>query len=561
MYHQSPISGVAANQDFIATAGYDNRVILWRGENSPIAVGFHDHLANQVTFSSDGLLLASSSSDYSVRIWSLPNLQLLTILLHDDDVEGLSFSPCSKQIATASRDRKVRVFNINGEIENTFSGHANDAISVEWVDDNTILSCGDDGTLRFWDTRFENCIKCVDLGGKEVDTICITESKYIFSGDDDGVITQYNLDGVINKSYRAHQSGIKKLVASKKNIVSLSYDRTFKVWAFHDDVLTLTSEGTIPAIVWARSCAFVDSENIVFATFGDRCAKYSIRNSSWSIEEIKDTNSINSLYPSSDGLFTVGDAGVVKLDGKTINNISSLCNFILKNNDVVICGGQEGKLFNALNGDVIYQHHSPLNCVCFMPKLDRYLVGSYTGELIVVSFENDRYHATTFKAHSNAIKGVSINGNLVMTVCADHSVKIFTMDRNYCFDLLAEGKHEKIVNGCSAFRGGFISAGRDRKLNIWSDNSLEVIPTPHSNSIKCVASDGIHYIALGDYRGCVSLFNYTERLWTMKKISIHGVSSIAYDSFSGYFIAGTYDGSAHTLESLTHMEKKVVNHG
>src|SRR5262245_54235283 len=65
--HTGPISGVATCGDqFVATAGYDNRVILWNGATgAPLARGFHDHLANQCQFSPCGKYLLSASSDYS----------------------------------------------------------------------------------------------------------------------------------------------------------------------------------------------------------------------------------------------------------------------------------------------------------------------------------------------------------------------------------------------------------------------------------------------------------------------------------------------------------------
>src|SRR5579883_2794411 len=79
--HTSPISGIATYKNqFVATAGYDNRVILWEAKTkTSIACGFHDHLVNQCQFSSDGKYLVSSSSDYSARLWSIPEMKLIAV--------------------------------------------------------------------------------------------------------------------------------------------------------------------------------------------------------------------------------------------------------------------------------------------------------------------------------------------------------------------------------------------------------------------------------------------------------------------------------------------------
>ena len=88
MKHLGPIAGIAAYGPWVATAGYDNRLILWDA-SSRTALGRvnHDHLINSCAVSHDGRLLVSASSDYSGRIWSVPGLQLRSVLVgHGDDV-------------------------------------------------------------------------------------------------------------------------------------------------------------------------------------------------------------------------------------------------------------------------------------------------------------------------------------------------------------------------------------------------------------------------------------------------------------------------------------------
>ena len=62
MNHSGPISCVASHGAYVATAGYDNRVILWdAATNKALAQGIHDHLVNHCSFSSDGLWLVRLS--------------------------------------------------------------------------------------------------------------------------------------------------------------------------------------------------------------------------------------------------------------------------------------------------------------------------------------------------------------------------------------------------------------------------------------------------------------------------------------------------------------------
>jgi WD40 repeat protein len=57
MIHQGPIAGIAAAGNFIATAGYDNQLILWDAlSKRAVARSHHDHLVNHCAFNSDGTM-------------------------------------------------------------------------------------------------------------------------------------------------------------------------------------------------------------------------------------------------------------------------------------------------------------------------------------------------------------------------------------------------------------------------------------------------------------------------------------------------------------------------
>ena len=102
MQHQGPIAGIAAHGDLIATAGYDNKIILWNARlREALSRASHDHLVNHCSFSSDGRWLVSASSDYSARVWAIPSLRLHAVLPgHGDDVDMAVFSPDDRRIAT-----------------------------------------------------------------------------------------------------------------------------------------------------------------------------------------------------------------------------------------------------------------------------------------------------------------------------------------------------------------------------------------------------------------------------------------------------------------------------
>jgi WD40 repeat protein len=212
--HSSPISGIAAWRDrYVLTAGYDNQVILWdQLTNNAITRSCHDHLANQVSFSPDGRYALTSSSDYTARLWTIPDLRLVAVFAdQEDDVEMSVFHPAKELIATASRDHRVRVYSFDGTLLHTFTGHQADVISVEWArGSDELISSSDDGTIKRWSLASDGLIDDLDMEGVETDTIAISAAGTIFAGNDEGQII------VIREKKReiipAHNAGIKRLV-------------------------------------------------------------------------------------------------------------------------------------------------------------------------------------------------------------------------------------------------------------------------------------------------------------------------------------------------------------
>ena len=48
-------------------------------------------------------------------------------------------------------------------------------------------------------------------------------------------------------------------------------------------------------------------------------------------------------------------------DGAIVMRLGTLCNFMMPWGRRLVTGGQLGVLFDALTGEVLYQHRSPLN--------------------------------------------------------------------------------------------------------------------------------------------------------------------------------------------------------
>ncbi|RLU81310.1 hypothetical protein CTZ27_32705 [Streptomyces griseocarneus] len=555
--HYGPISGVAAHAgQYVATAGYDNQLILWDARTKqPLARANHDHLANQTAFSPDGTHLVSSSSDYSARLWSVPDLRLKAVLADQkDDVEMSVFHPAKELIATASRDHHVRVYDFTGTLLATFTGHTADVISVEWVAGaDELVSSSDDGTIRRWSLETGGMTAEIDLDGVETDTVAITPAGTIFAGNDEGEIIVVAADGG-TQTHPAHEAGIKRLVhnADRELLVSLSYDRTLRVWNTAGGTPVPVGSSSLPAEIWPRSCAFLDDDTLAFATFGSSYATYRISTDEWNLDGIEGTPCVNAVTVADGRTLTIGDAGVLWIDGQRHGETGSLCNFLVPVGGRVLTGGQMGTVFDATTGEAVHQHRSPLNCAAAFERdgVPHVVIGAYTGEGIVLSVAADGSirHEATLDLHPNAVKGVAVSGGRIFSVSADASAAWFSTD-----DLTrlhhVEEAHDRIANGCAPLPdGGFASVSRDYKLRLWHGFEPTVVATPHDHSIKCVAAtpDG-RFVATGSYHGLVAVYDVVTGTWDSHRVTTAGVSCLHYDTGRGVFLAGSYDGRVHPV--------------
>lgn len=556
MKHIAPISGVACvSGSLVATAGYDNQVILWDARtHGAIGRVHHDHLANQCAFSADGSLLASASSDYSARIWSVPSMRLKAVLGgHEDDVEMVAFSPDGAKLATCSRDKKVRIFDTEGRLLQTCTGHGADVISVSWMPNGEeIISSSDDGTVRRWRVADGGEVSCVHFDDVETDTLVVTEDGLVIAGDDEGRISLIDGDRPI-RTVAAHDAGIKRLVYSPltRQLVSLSYDRTMKLWAVADNDLSVVSEAPLPRMIWPRSCAFLTDRRIAFATFGSTYALFDIDSGQWSLPGYEPSLSINSVLRNDEGLYTIGDSGILRLNNGFVADMNGLCNFLVECGTGLLSGGQMGIVHDARTGRPVHQHHSPLNCGCAFLKdgVPHVAIGSYTGEAIILRETGGKIEFVQLvDMHKNAIKGLATDGDTIIGVSADRATALVSVDSLETIARWDDG-HTQIANGCAVIEPGlYCSISRDLKVRVWDGAGCkQTIPGPHKNSMKCVAATP-RMIAVGDYGGRIGVYDRARSTWlNMVRPTTWGISSIMADRDGG-FLASSYDGNVYKVE-------------
>ena len=113
----------------------------------------HSNWVSSVAFSPDSQLLASSSSDSTVKLWDPTTGDLQkTLEGHSNRVWSLAFSPDSKLLASDSGDNTIKLWDpTTGELKRTLHGHSKPVWSLTFSPDSKLLASGsNDNTVKLW---------------------------------------------------------------------------------------------------------------------------------------------------------------------------------------------------------------------------------------------------------------------------------------------------------------------------------------------------------------------------------------------------------------------------
>ncbi|KAL6693305.1 WD40-repeat-containing domain protein [Trichoderma pleuroticola] len=256
-------SKVAFSPDAKYIAAGTREVYIWdwkSGTTMAILSGHTDEILG-LSFSHDGLYLASSSRDRTARIWTEPwevneKKPLLTLAEHSKAVFGLSFSPSQKLLATSSGDGTLRIWDYETGIKTDVgaeeeegqhtSVHKRPICMVSTSDDgDTIASGSEDGLICLWEGK--TGILRREIRGHEDFIRCINfaqDSKALVSTSDDETVRVWDAyDESKSLTLRGHDSWVRCAIFSpdKRFVVSCSDDGTLRVWDLtHKNVQEMT---------------------------------------------------------------------------------------------------------------------------------------------------------------------------------------------------------------------------------------------------------------------------------------------------------------------------------
>ncbi|KAJ5225761.1 hypothetical protein N7468_006986 [Penicillium chermesinum] len=234
----------------------------------------HSDVVWSVAFSRDGQILASGSSDETIKLWDPATGTLKrTLEGHSDMVWSVAFSQNDQILASGSADETIKLWDpITGILKHTLEGHSEGVWSVAFSPDGQILASSSyDKTIKLWDPitgtlkhtlrgPFQRgvSIKLWDpvtgilkhtLEGHSEDVWSVAfspDGQILASGSDDETIKLWDpITGTLKHTLESHSKGVLSLTFSQDTqiLASGSRDRTIKLWDPVTGTLKHTLEG------------------------------------------------------------------------------------------------------------------------------------------------------------------------------------------------------------------------------------------------------------------------------------------------------------------------------
>ncbi len=148
-----------------AAAGRRGEVRLWRGAGQTLHRVWQAHtdIATTLAFSPDERLLASGSTDGSVKLWDVESGATLWSGGQAQAIARLAFSPDGGLLASCGLDATVRLWDPKLGTLREALPHPGPVSALAWSPDGHLLATGDDaGTIRLWEIGPGRPATCVE---------------------------------------------------------------------------------------------------------------------------------------------------------------------------------------------------------------------------------------------------------------------------------------------------------------------------------------------------------------------------------------------------------------
>lgn len=527
-----------------------------------------------IAFHPDGRRLASGDKSGNLRVWQVPDGELLVNEKHPGGwLRSVCFSPDGKRFASAGDGQTIKLWCAEtGKCLQTLRGHTNKVRSIAFSPDNCrLVSAGDDKTIRIWNLNTSETLMTLQRHLYLVRSVAFSpDGSQIASASADQTIRIWNsTTGDCVHTFFGHKGTVFAIAFSPdgQKVVSVGGDRTVRLWDIQQGTYQIIGKHNkqVRAVIFSGDGNRIisgseDATVKVWDVVTHQCLKTLTGHTSW----------VRALALNDEGMLASGSSDHrIKLwnlqEGQSIRTFQGYARRVWSiaadpEGRLVASAGEDAKirLWEVTTGKCIKSlegHTDWVRSVHFSP--DGALLASGAHDQTVRLWQVETGNCVRkLEGHQHRVRAVcfSPDGTQLATGGHDQTIRLWNVQTGQCFRIFKG--HRGCVRSLSFSPDGriLISGSPDRTIRVWevaSGNCLQTIPAQGRISAVRFAPSGDQFATAGE--------DHLVRLWDVQAGSCirslpgHSdwVQSIAFDATGDYLVSGSEDQTVRVWDLTT----------
>ncbi|MEG4627313.1 AAA-like domain-containing protein [Microcoleus sp. w1-18aA5] len=203
-------------------------------------------------FSPDSQTIVTATDDNYIKLWQTNGTLQATLTGHTDKIIRAIFSPSGQMIVSASNDKTLKIWQKDGKLIHDIKGQSGQITSVSFSPDGKIIaSASTDGTVKLWKINGEEFLSLKVDRGWIISANFSPDGQIIAAAGTDGTIKLWSLRKVMEKLQK--QQSIEASTDIKLlRTLQMESDKIMSVTFSPDGAMLAAASAGGTATIWSK---------------------------------------------------------------------------------------------------------------------------------------------------------------------------------------------------------------------------------------------------------------------------------------------------------------------